>query len=115
MKHEVIYKAEKDGSVIKGNSDDMVKLIERSKAYIYRHVYNQNLTWNGWRLSRIGYKRKQFVAEKPDDDPVEGDAEEIAFILGISLNTVYESARMKRKTRGGWSIRYFDGQIVLDN
>lgn len=45
-----------------------------------------------------------YRATNPNDDPVEGDAQEVAQLLGMSVTWVRALARNHKTSRHGWSI-----------
>lgn len=52
---------------------------------------------------------RQYRATNPNDDPIEGDAQEIAQLLGLSVIYVRALARSHKTTRRGWSIVQIGG------
>jgi hypothetical protein len=50
-----------------------------------------------------------YRATNPNDDPVEGDAQEVAQLLGMSETWVRALARNHKISRHGWSISRIEG------
>lgn len=104
-----IYTAEKDGVFIRGTVEELAVRLGKCKKHIYQHSSNKSRTREGWKIWRAARRPYVFVAEHPNDDPIVGDVEEVAALLGINESTVYEIARKHGRTREGWMIRYAEG------
>lgn len=91
-----------------GNEANYIRALARSGRY----------SKNGWRIEtdtptprtgKAGRPGAEYIAERPDDDPIIGPVEEIAALTGLHPTSVAYLIRSGGKSREGWTVRPVDG------
>lgn len=104
-----IYRAERDGVFIIGTAGMIAKGIRHEVGTVRKWAREGRTFADGWRvviaLEPTPLRREIYVAEHPDDDPIIGDAEEVAALLGIAEGTVHKLCAEHRVSRHGWTVR----------
>lgn len=110
MANKAIYIAEKDGRRFSGTAEELGIAIGKSARFVQKHSCLGLVSRDGWHVWKRGPKRVQYIATHPEDDPIIGDCEEVAVLLGITRARVYKVAARSGKTQEGWTIRYVEGE-----
>ena len=59
---------------------------------------------------KVGRRAIEYIAERPDDDPIIGPPSEIALLTGMEISSVWYLIHSGGKSRSGWTVRPVDGK-----
>lgn len=99
-----------NGRVVRGTAPEVAKAVGRSASWVRDLARNNRPSVEGWtvrqvtRLPRVRYNAV-YVAERKNDDPVTGGAEEIGGVLGYSAWYVRKLCREGLMSKAGWKVR----------
>jgi len=98
------YEAVRDDERVQGSIEDIAEAIGKKPKYIYKMLDRNHGTRSGWKVRRLYRTRWVYVAENPNEDPVSGSLEEVAFILGYTCRYIQIMAETGRVSKSGWSV-----------
>jgi hypothetical protein len=112
-----IYRAVNDDPRVQpftGTAREIADRLGHGDNYI-RHIARTGVTTKkGWRIELetpgpyTGINNaipRDYIAERPDDDPIIGPVEEIAALTGMHPSSVEYLIRTGGKSRAGWRVR----------
>lgn len=113
-----IYRAVNDDpgvEPITGTAREIAGRLGHLDNYIRHIAQTGGVTKSGWRIDRITapkyaeethhYAGREYVAERPDDDPIIGPVDEIAALTGMRPTSVMYLISSGGTSRDGWTIR----------
>lgn len=105
------YEARNGEVVYRGRADFISRFVGHSPGWVRKRARSTRPHDDGWVVRIIsGEPSKRILpiimtAEKEDDDPIVGTAEEISTLLGITDSAVRRLRKEGRTSRNGWTIR----------
>lgn len=105
------YEARNNNIVYRGNAGEIAKAVGKSITWVREKARTGRFSPDGWQVIGLTTKpvRRRpatiFVASHPDDDPVIGNACEVASIIDVTEYSVRMLARRGHVSRKGWRIR----------
>lgn len=102
-----VWKAWRGEEVLTGTMEEIAAKIGEDRQAAYRYAARGKLSRDGWRVEKVAEesRARTFRAEAEDEDPIIGDAEEVAALSGLEKSYVYRLARTGGMSRSGWRIR----------
>lgn len=106
-----IYECNQDGRIIRGTAPEIAQAVGRSISWVRDLARNDRKSAEGWtvrqvtRLPRVHYNACVYTAERKDDDPITGGAEEVGALLGYSPWYVRKLANTGLTSKAGWKVR----------
>lgn len=119
-----LYRAVRGSEEYYGNADEigrLVRVMPEAVAKASKRVNNTTRTgWTIWPVPRtnapVGYRNtaaQHYIATKEGEDPIMGDAEEVADLIGTVVTNVRKAASDGR-TAKGWKIRKASDEEVAE-
>ena len=87
-----------------GEINEVAAKIGKSPHYVHKLAYKGFTTKSGWKIEKYGKQICEYIAERDGDDPIEGSAEEIACLLGLSIGYVFILIKTGKSTQNGWRV-----------
>ena len=106
-----IYECNQAGRIIRGTAPEIAQAVGRSISWVRDLARNNRRSAEGWsvrqvtRLPRVRYNACVYTAERRNDDPVIGGAEEVGALLGYSPWYIRKLAKTGLMSKAGWRVR----------
>lgn len=100
-----------DGRVVRGTAAELAQHAGRSVSWVRDMARNRRRSLEGWTIVQVTRAPRQhrnaviYCAENPREDPVIGDSEELASLIGYSPWYIRMLCRNGKRSRAGWTVR----------